>query len=178
MQFLGEGAAKTNEVRSQVLMCVRSISAASLCILGFSIASCQEAQNGEMAASESCYVELGAERRFLGEPRCLAALDSQELDGFWIVGFEYSVFFESLDDLRAGAIPRGYSLQLSSDIAPNRQEFYEGYGPTIYRVRFEGSITEEPGFYAGGYDDLRGGALVQEFYEIEEIALDDGAATF
>lgn len=123
-------------------------------------------------ATMACQVEVGTKRLFVGTPECHGQLPKRRMSGVWVLGHEYSVFYEGEDD--APELPsRGYSetwleVDPSKVLQPYGIEFD---GEThAYRVNFIGTSSDAPGIY-GHWGAYSRGALVLNMIELKEIPL-------
>ncbi|MBV7266264.1 hypothetical protein [Erythrobacter ani] len=129
------------------------------------LAGCTE--NAEEGRVQDCYVESGGERMFFGSPECLSQFETEKFNGYWLVAYETSWFFPTLEDLERGSIEGAYSLNFLDTPSDEVSALLELPREKVFRVSFEGSKSEIPGIY-GALAALRGGVVVKHNFTIEE----------
>lgn len=128
--------------------------------------SCSPSNN---VTNTNCYVRVDSDVLFLGSVECLSQRPAEKIEGYWVVGFEYSVFYRTLADAKANKIPSGYWMSFFGDLQDDVANYSRSGSLKIYKVSFIGSISDEKGFYADGLEELLGGVLVRKNFEISDV---------
>lgn len=125
-----------------------------------------EVEEGQPIAERSCFVIVGKERLFRGDPECMQALPRRQINGFWVVGHEYSVLHLDRASIPDGNDPNGIWLSLSSKARKDVEELLDGERH-VFEIRFLGSLSDAPGGYGNGL--YKRGAWVDAIVSVKEI---------
>ena len=123
-------------------------------------------ENVKEGQDEDCTVEYAGKKVFSGTPECVAQFKTEQMNGYWLVDFETSLFFLNQEDLERGSIESAYSLDFLDTPSGEVSALLDSPREKVFRVSFEGSKSERPGIY-GTVPDLRGGVVVKGNFFIE-----------
>lgn len=132
-------------------------------------AGCGSNAHAPAQHKDDCELELNGQRQFVGTADCLARLPKRHMSGVWVLGHEYSVFYEGKDS--ASQLPNGSYSDVwletnASKILAMRGLQFDGE-THAYRVEFVGTRSDAPGFYGDGM--WKRGALVLQMLKLDEI---------
>lgn len=135
-------------------------------------AGCGSNAHAPAQHKDACELELNGQSQFVGTADCLAGLPKRHMSGVWVLGPEYSVFYEGKDP--ASQLPNGsYSdvwleANASKILAMHGLQF-DG-NAHAYHVEFVGTRSDAPGFYGNGM--WKRGALVLRMLSLDEIPVE------
>ena len=138
----------------------------SICLGCLPLTSCNEQHQS------NCVVEREGRRMFLGTDQCLERLPQQRLSGVWVLGHEYSVFYEGATGyVPVKPIPKSASEDVwltanANAILADQGIQYDGQTHQ-YLVEFIGTMSKEPGFYGDGLYSR--GAIVIKMLRLRQI---------
>lgn len=115
----------------------------------------------------NCNVQLDGVEVFLGSRDCMKILPKKNMEGYWILDHEYSVFY-----LKYPSDKPLYDLGSTwIDLSPSAESFSERYiqanGRQVFKVRFIGRHSNVPGIYGPG--DFKSGAFVDQFISVKGV---------
>lgn len=140
----------------------RSIAVMSLLL--YSLTGCDDGQN--VSLDKKCLSENG--ETFLGTPECIAQFEDRRISGYWVVGLEYSLLYQDMDDVVDGEESEAFSLQFLGIPSENIRRILVSPRLNVYNVSFIGSKSDLPGIYAEGFPDLRGGVVVKKDFSFSD----------
>jgi hypothetical protein len=147
------------------LLRARTITLAMLC------AGCGSNALAPSQQKDRCEVEAKGQSLFVGTAGCLRQLPKRRMSGVWLLGHEYSAFYEGRNS--AAQLPRGSYSDVWLTADPAKILATQGLrfdGETrAYRVEFVGTRSDAPGVYGNGM--WKRGALVLQVLKLEEIPL-------
>jgi hypothetical protein len=106
---------------------------------------------------------------FLGTRECLSKLPEERLSGFWLKGYEYSVFFKDFEDFSGKNMDKAYWLNFDASFDGKLNEYQNPNSPALYKISFIGSVSRQEGYYGSGFEDVHGGVLVKSILEITKV---------
>lgn len=122
----------------------------------------------DLGDPETCEVVIDGNELFVGTEQCLRKLEPKRLGGIWVLGHEYSTFYDgNMDRIPA---PTYDDTWLLSD----RSETLRQYGLAFdgktraYRVEFIGTVADRPGLY-GHFGRYKNGALVLKMLSLQRL---------
>ena len=134
------------------MMCVRTLLAVTLAVMGVGGATACSAgsPSGENAkgGSSKCVKTVNGQDLFVGNETCLASLPTSFMVGYWIIDHECSVFYPN----HKSAIvydTNTYWAEISPAVEARLWKLYKGQR-VVYRIAFEGAISDRPGIYGNG----------------------------
>lgn len=130
------------------------------------ISGCQESR--ESVPSEDCFVETYGNREFLGTAECVAEFQTESIVGYWVVEFEYSLFYPSEEALVRGSRDRAFALSFLKEPSGRIRDLMLAPERRVFQVSFDGSKSEIPGIYGEEMPELSGGVVVKENFVIED----------
>jgi hypothetical protein len=129
----------------------------------------QAAQN----VQSGCWVEAGKRTEFVGTPECMRQLPQTRMNGVWVRGFEYSVFFEGATrapEWHTGMPQPEVWFETYPDDAMDRFGFKFDGTPHAFLIDFIGAKSDAPGFY-GHFGMFKHGVLATHILTVREIPL-------
>lgn len=123
-------------------------------------------------APERCYVHQDGQKLFMGTADCLKTLPARRMHGVWVLGHEYSAFYEGSEAPVPVRSPEGHSgreVWLEVDVETTLRRFGKKFdGKTRqYEVDFIGTKSDVPGYYGDGL--FKRGALVLKMMSLQEL---------
>lgn len=134
--------------------------------------SCSEVPRNELS-SQDCIIYDSGKEYFKGSLECISRQPEVPLEGYWVFGFEHSLFYESEEAFRNEEINAAYWLHLDKIDGTDEKEYLnrlileDDYN--YFRIRLRGSIARREGFYTAYYPDLAGGIVANEIENLERI---------
>jgi hypothetical protein len=117
---------------------------------------------------KGCTLRIGGENYFNGNFRCLASLPQEEISGYWVSGFEYSVFYPNRQTIKRGPDSEAPWLSLSDQAEAAVKSKIRGDEWQVFAVRFIGTKAGMRGIY-GHQGMSKSGILMVRVIEIKEI---------
>ena len=118
---------------------------------------------------KKCSIHINGKKVFYGSTDCISDLPTESMHGYWLVDFETSLFFLSLEDLQQRSIKNAYSLSFVNAPSNVVRELSSSPRERVFLVSFDGSKSEVLGVY-GSLPELRGGVVVKrEFVVLSEL---------
>ena len=131
-------------------------------------AGCGTGESHGGAESDSCTERLGDEVLFVGEARCLATLPQELLEGYWVSGHEYSVFYTDKQDIKQEPDANAAWLFLGSEAEVAVKDKLRAGEWQVFAIKFSGAKSTARGVYGPG--PFESGVLVTRLIAIDEIA--------
>lgn len=144
--------------------CPSLLTLMTLCV---ALSACQ--QRSAQDADQSCYVQMDEKTLFLGSRECLATLPEEKLSGFWLIGFEYSVFFKDFEDFKNKNMQEAYWLNFDPALDREFSKYQNPDRPALYAISFVGSESRQEGYYGSGFENVHGGVLVKSILEVTKL---------
>jgi hypothetical protein len=119
-------------------------------------------------ANIPCESFVDGKREFFTSIKCMEGLPQSEMHGYWVYGFEYSVFYFNKEDVRADYDETATSLTLSKKAYSYLEAMPESLSLGTYEIRFIGTFSDTPGVYQWG-GVRNGGVHVMNFLSLKEI---------
>ena len=132
----------------------------SALVLAAAVASsgCRPQVKPDADRKPKCYELFHGKPTYFGTEACLKERKSEVLVGYWLLGYEASIFYTN----RATASKAnfdGYWLDASDENSSERNRLSNPQFQRIYKVTLIGHRSDEPGIYGPGLGNLRGGIL-------------------
>lgn len=134
-----------------------------------SLASCSAESGGRQVFNDSgCYFLASGKTYFVGDPHCFKQFKAERLKGVWVVGFEYSVFYEN-----AFEVPEQLSGEtwLELDVRQIFRSFGLEYKPDktrAYYIEFLGRKPNRIGIH-GHMGQFKEGVLVEQVFVLRDL---------
>jgi hypothetical protein len=133
----------------------------------FAVTACgSKVSESATLSPESCTITKDGQTLFLGTKGCLSNLPTSNISGYWVVDFEYSVFYPDKMSIKPGydneATWLEFSDEANSVVTTHLQDSRQ-----IFEIRFIGARPLMPGAYGRG--TFRRGAFVSRVIELKEV---------
>jgi hypothetical protein len=112
-------------------------------------------------------MKLEGVQHFIGSPECFDSLPEEPISGYWVVGFENSVFYADRPLVIWELDKSGAWLSLSRDAETAARPYFADGEPHLLKVEFIGVKPGRLGIY-GGYG-YRSGAHINRLLRADEI---------
>ena len=114
-----------------------------------------------------CEGFIGNEPYFLGSAACFESLPMQRLSGYWVTGFEYSVFYSDLKSIPPESDPNAPWLFADAAVVRAGGAPQNDGRRHVFEVSFIGAYSKKKGFYGNGAYTT--GVYVKRFLSVKEI---------
>jgi hypothetical protein len=104
---------------------------------------------------------------FIGSPSCFKRFPERKMSGYWVVGFEYSVYYADRPQAVWELDPNAVWLSLSEDAGQAAAPYLADGKPHLLQVEFVGINPGRLGVYGVGFRD---GVHMTRLLRVQELA--------
>ncbi len=135
--------------------------------IAMTLATACGSEQREVAVPPECTMTIDGVEHFIGSPNCFKRFPERKMSGYWVVGFEYSVYYADRPQAVWELDPNAVWLSPSEEAGQAAASYFADGKPHLLQVDFVGIHPGRPGSYGVGFRD---GVHMTRLLRVQELA--------